>query len=270
MAILRAVVDDSQGGRGAPGRVPTAPADPPVARDPPLPRRLLPLALLLCGGTLVFAFGWDDYLSLDALRRHRDTLLEWRDAHPFVTVIAFALIYVVSVALSLPGAVWMSIIAGFLFGAVGGSVIVVCAATTGATLIFLAARHAYVDILRRKAGGAIARMRCGFRENAFCYLLFLRLVPAFPFWLVNLVPAFLGVRLDTFVLGTLVGVIPGSIVYSLVGSGVDTVIDAGGKPDLGLIFTPPILIPLLGLAVLSLLPVVWRTLQSRRKQRAAD
>lgn len=228
--------------------------------------RLLPISVMLLLGTLVFVFGWQDYLSFDALKEHRQWLLHWRDTAPIISVVVFSVVYVAVVALSLPGAVWMSIIAGFLFGPVVGSIYVVIAATGGAVLLFLAARYACAERLRRRACGAIARMEAGFRENALNYLLFLRLVPIFPFWLVNLVPAFLGVPLRTFVLGTLIGIIPGSIVYCTVGSGVGAVLDAGGEPDLELILSPPILLPLVGLALLSLVPVLWKVRQRRRAE----
>lgn len=221
---------------------------------------------MLVAGTLFFVFGWQDYLSLDALRAHRQLLLHWRDSEPIVSVVVFAAVYIAVVALSLPGAVWMTIVAGFLFGPVVGSLYVVVAATGGAVILFLAARYACGNWLRRRAGCTIARMEAGFRENALSYLLFLRLVPIFPFWLVNLVPAFLGVPLRSFVLGTLIGIIPGSVVYCMVGSGVGAVIDAGGEPDLCLIFSPPVLLPLLGLALISLTPVIWKHWRRRQAE----
>lgn len=226
---------------------------------------MLPLAAMIVVGTTAFAFGWQDYLSFEALRDHREILLAWRDAHPIEAVAAFMAIYVIVVALSLPGAVWMTVVAGFLFGPTIGTIYVVGAATIGATILFLAARYAFADFFRARAGGTIERMESGFRRNALNYLLVLRLVPIFPFWLVNLVPAFLGVSLRTFILGTLIGIIPGSIVYCLVGSGVAKVIDAGGEPDLDLILSPPILAPLLGLAMLALIPVFCRHRQRRSR-----
>jgi uncharacterized membrane protein YdjX (TVP38/TMEM64 family) len=138
----------------------------------------------------------------------------------------------------------------------------VIAATCGATVVFLIARTALGDSLRQKAGPAMRRMEAGFRENALNYLLFLRLIPVFPFWLVNLVPAFLGVPLATYVLATLVGIIPGSLVYASVGNGLGTVFEAGGRPDLGIIFEPEIILPILGLAVLAILPVAYKKIRA--------
>jgi uncharacterized membrane protein YdjX (TVP38/TMEM64 family) len=155
----------------------------------------------------------------------------------------------------------MTIGGGFLFGAASAAVYVVAAATLGASAIFLVARYALGDVLRGKAGPAMRRMEDGFRENALSYLLVLRLVPLFPFWLVNLVPAFLGVPLRTFVIGTFVGIIPGSVVYCLVGNGLGAVFDSGDTPNLGIIFEPEILAPIIGLAVLSVVPVVYKRLK---------
>ena len=225
------------------------------------PWRLLPLAVVAGGFVAFFAFGWNEYLSFETLREHRQALLAWRQDHYAVAALSFVAIYVLVVAFSLPGAVWMTIGGGFVFGAASAAVYVVAAATIGAAAIFLAARYALGDMLRAKAGPAMRRMEAGFRENALSYLLVLRLVPLFPFWLVNLVPAFLGVPLRTFVIGTFVGIIPGSVVYCLVGNGLGAVFDSGETPDLGIIFEPEILAPIIGLAVLSVVPVVYKRLR---------
>ena len=144
-----------------------------------------------------------------------------------------------------------------------GLLYVVVGATIGATLLFLAAKTALGDALRARAGGFVKKMEDGFRKNAFNYLLFLRLVPAFPFWLVNLVPAFLGVTLRTYVVATFIGIIPGAIVYTSVGNGLGAVFDAGESPDFGIIFRPEILLPIVGLAVLALVPVLYQKLTSK-------
>ncbi|MGZ8995703.1 MAG: TVP38/TMEM64 family protein [Rhodospirillales bacterium] len=227
------------------------------------PWRLVPIAVIAAGFAAFFAFDLDRFLSLEALKHNREGLVDWRSGHEALAAIAFVAAYALVVAFSLPGAVWMTIAAGFLFGAFAATIYVVIAATVGATAIFLAARYAFGDLLRAKAGSAIRKMEAGFRENALSYLLFLRLVPIFPFWLVNLVPAFLGVPLATFVIGTFFGIIPGSIVYTLVGNGLGAVLEAGGTPELGLIFAPEILAPIVGLALLSLLPVAYKSLRRR-------
>ncbi len=225
--------------------------------------RLWPLALITAGFVAFFATGLDRYLGFEALALHRQALMDWTHDNYFLSVIAFIGAYYVAVMFSLPGAVWMTLAGGFVFGTGQATLYVVLGATLGATAIFLAARHALGDMLRAKAGGAIARMENGFRENALSYLLVLRLVPLFPFWLVNLVPAFLGVPLRTYVFGTFVGIIPGTFVYASVGNGLGAVFEAGGT-DMGIIFTPEILTPIIGLAVLSLIPVGYRKIKARR------
>jgi uncharacterized membrane protein YdjX (TVP38/TMEM64 family) len=145
-----------------------------------------------------------------------------------------------------------------------GAIVAVIGATAGATVVFLIAKTALGDTLRAKAGPRIRRMEEGFREDALNYLLFLRLIPLFPFWLVNIVPAFLGVRLGVYLVGTFLGIIPGGIVYASVGNGLGAVFDAGGTPDLGIIFRPEILLPIMGLALLALLPVGYRKYKARQ------
>jgi uncharacterized membrane protein YdjX (TVP38/TMEM64 family) len=135
------------------------------------------------------------------------------------------------------------------------------AATFGATLLFVIARTSLGELFRQRSEGALARLKDGFAKGAFNYLLFLRLVPLFPFWLVNLVAAFLDVPLRTFVLGTAIGIIPGAAVYANVGSGLGSVLDRGQAPDLRIILSPPILVPILALAVLSLVPIAYRRLR---------
>lgn len=229
-------------------------------------RRLAPLAVIAVAIVLFFALGFDQYLSFDALKENRHALLEWRDQNQIAAVLIFIIGYAIAVALSLPGAIWLTIGGGFLFGTILGSLYAVVAASIGATLVFLAARYALRDYLRSKAGPAVRRMEGGFRENALSYLLFLRLIPIFPFWLVNLVPAFLGVPLHTYVIGTFLGIIPGSFVYASVGNGLGAVIDAGERPDLSIIFDPAILLPIIGLAFLALLPIAYKWIKKSPAQ----
>jgi len=227
-------------------------------------RRLLPLLLLAAATALVFATGLHRYLSLEVLSEHYMQLRAWAAAHPVIAPLAFGLVYAAGVAVSVPGATVMTLAAGLMFGLVLGTLVVVVAATLGASLVFLIAKTALGEPLRRRAQGWIARMEEGFREDALNYLLVLRLVPLFPFWLVNLVPAFLGVRLVTYVVATFVGILPGSAVYVSVGNGVGEILEAGERPDLGLIFSPQILGPLVGLGALALLPVVYKRWRRHR------
>jgi uncharacterized membrane protein YdjX (TVP38/TMEM64 family) len=245
--------------------VPTEDADQAPQRAPRFSVwRVVPVTLMLIGAIAFFALDLDRYLSFEEFSRRRDALLWWRDGHQALAVLIFMSLYVLAVAFSVPGAIWLTIIGGFLFGVVAGTAYAVVAATLGACAVFLAARYLVGDVLRAKAGPAIRKMEAGFREHALSYLLVLRLIPIVPFWLVNLVPALVGVPLRTFFVGTALGIIPGSLVYTSVGSGFGMVIDQGGTPDLGIIFEPEILTPILGLALLALSPVLYRRLKQRR------
>ena len=224
--------------------------------------RLWSLAIIVAGACIFFNLGWDRYLTFDALRENRETLLHWTSDNRVLAITLFIIVYVAVVAFSLPGAIWMTLGGGFLFGTALSIAVVVFAATLGAVAIFLIARYALADYFRVKMGSAGDRIEAGFRENALSYLLFLRLIPLFPFWLVNLVPAFVGVSLRTYAIGTFVGIIPGSAVFCSVGNGLGVVFDAGGTPDLGIIFQPKILGPIFALAIMSLLPVIYRRIRS--------
>lgn len=221
-------------------------------------KRLLPLLVIAAGIALFFGFGLDRYLSFEALSEHRKELLEVTRLHPVGAAAGYVVLYALVAAFSIPGAVWLTLAGGFVFGVVAGSCYTVVGATLGACGIFLAARYALSDFFHERAGPALRRMEAGFRTNAASYLLFLRLVPIFPFWLVNLAPAFFGIGLGTYALWTFLGIIPGTVVYVSLGAGIGDYIDRGEKPDLGIIFEPQYLLPILGLAALALMPVVLK------------
>ncbi len=237
-------------------------------------RRILPLALLAVGLIAFLAFGLDDYVSFDKLQKHREVLLEYVAAHGVLAVILYLVFYVAVIAFSLPGGAFMTITGGFLFGVWAGAVYAVLAATVGAMALYLAARFALGDLLRAKAGPAVRKMEAGFRENALSYLLALRLIPLFPFWLVNLVPALLGVPFRVYLIGTFVGIIPGCFIFASVGNGLGTVFAAGRTPVIIIIFAHEILIPIIGLALLALAPVAYKKYFPKRfarlKSNAAD
>ena len=226
-------------------------------------RRFLPLAILVIGLGVVLAFDLHRFLSFSALQEHREELQRLVTDYGIIAGLAFLAVYATVVAFSVPGGAILTITGGFLFGTWLGSLYVLFGATIGATAVFLAARTALGDMLRQKAGSAIKRMEAGFQENALNYMLVLRLVPLFPFWLVNLVPAFLGVPLRIYVIGTFFGIIPGTVVYASVGNGLGAIFAAGQTPDLGIIFKPEILGPILGLAVLAVIPVLYKRLKQR-------
>ena len=229
-----------------------------------LVKRLAPLAVMAAAIGAFFALGLDQYVTFDALREHRALLTGFVAQQTLLAVALFIVVYATATALSLPGGAVLTVTGGFLFGSLGGTIWVVIAATLGATGIFLVAKTALGDTLRAKAGPALKKMEDGFRENALSYLLVLRLVPLFPFFVVNLVPAFLGVNLRTYMIGTFIGIIPGSFVFASVGAGLGSIFDAGQDFTLTGVLTSEIVTALVGLAALSLLPVVYKKVKARR------
>ncbi|MBI3708774.1 MAG: TVP38/TMEM64 family protein [Proteobacteria bacterium] len=230
-----------------------------------LMKRLLPVAVLVAGVAAFFLLGLDKYVTFDALRENRAWLKTAVANNGALAVLAYMAIYAGAVALSLPGGAILTLAGGFLFGVVFGTIYVVIAATIGATLLFIIARTALGDVLRAKAGPFIRKMEAGFQENAMSYMLVLRLVPAFPFWVVNLVPALLGVKMSIFVIATAIGIIPGTFVFATFGAGLGGIFDAGGEVSLKAILTPQIVSGLIGLAVLALIPVVIKRFKRRAR-----
>lgn len=227
-------------------------------------RRFLPLILLIAGLGLFFAFGLHHRVSLDLLREHRRAVEAWVGARPVLSALVFVLVYAVIVACSIPIALPMTLTGGFLFGPWEGAALAVCGATIGATGIFLAAKTALADFFRARLGERMRKMEDGFRANAFSYLLALRLMPVFPFALVNLAAGLLGMPLVSYVAATFLGIIPATLIYASVGNGLGALFETGAKPDLSIVLRPEIMLPLLGLAVLALLPVIWRAVRPER------
>ena len=201
---------------------------------------------------LLRATGVTEQLSLATLATHREALAAFVSANLALAAAAYVAFYVVAVAFSLPGAVFITLAGGFLFGAAGGTALTVLGATAGATLVFLFARRIFGADALDRMGPAARRLAEGIRRNAGSYLLVLRLVPLFPFFLVNLVPAFVGVRLRTYVATTAIGILPGTAVFSLAGAGLGDVLAMGGAFDVRGVLTPEIIAALVGLALLSL------------------
>lgn len=244
-------------------------------------RRLVPLiAIVVLAAAAYLMFGRGT-ISLAALVRYRAEIDALVMDHRVLAVLAYMVLYVLTVALSLPGATFLTVAGGFLFGPAIGASAAVIGATLGATVIFLVARTALGEPLLKRAGPRANQLAQGFREDAFSYLLFLRLVPAFPFFLVNLVPAFAGVRLSTFVGATALGIIPGGIVYAFTGTGLDSVIAAqkeaydacvaAARADCRLTFnpqdvlTPELIGALVALGLLALVPVAVKRLRARSR-----
>lgn len=221
-------------------------------------KRLGPLVLILAMLAAGFAFGLQHQLSWTALAAHRAALRTWVEAAPLATAAAYVAVYALAVAVSFPGAVWITVAGGFLFGTALGAALAVSGSTVGAVLLVLTARSALGPLRARRVGSLIERMRPGLERDGFSYVLALRLIPVMPFWLTNLAAALAGVRLSHFAAATLIGTIPATTVFASVGAGVGEVLGTGRTPDISVILSAPILLPLLGLALLSLLPVAWR------------
>jgi uncharacterized membrane protein YdjX (TVP38/TMEM64 family) len=231
--------------------------------------RYAPIAVIALGAAAVFLTGAHRYLSLDALRENYAALRTYVASDFWRALLVYAFAYFAVTALSLPGAGIMSLLGGLLFGALAGTIAVVAAATLGATAIFLAARTAFGEFFRKRAAGFVSRMEEGFSDNAFSYMLLLRLIPAFPFFIVNIAPAFTRIKTRDYALATLIGIIPGAFAYVSAGNGLGTVIEAGGEIELsGLLTKPEILTPIVALSLLALLPLAYRLIKRRGSKSA--
>ena len=229
-------------------------------------KRLVPLLILGSGIAVIYGLELHTYLSFEQLRLHRSELMTYVATMPIKAVLLFIVVYAVATALSLPGGIVLTLAGGFLFGIWEGSVAVVIGATLGATILFAVARSTVGDVLRTKAGPWLEKMETGFKENAFSYMLTLRLIPGFPFFVVNLVPAFLGVPLRTYVIATFVGIIPGTVVFASIGAGLGSIFDSMQEFSLKGALTPQVLTALVGLGLLSLIPVVWKRVKASRSR----
>jgi uncharacterized membrane protein YdjX (TVP38/TMEM64 family) len=237
-------------------------------------RKWWPLGGLILISVLVVALGWHRHVSIETLVRHYNSIHAFVLANPAASLAAYVATYVVVVMLSLPGALAMTLTGGILFGGALGGVAAIVGATAGATLVFLLARSAFGESLARRAGPFVGKLAAGFRANAFHYLLFLRLVPVFPFFVVNLVPALAGVPLATFVAATAIGIVPGGFAFAFAGAGLDSVIRTQAAAykacldaargnchldfDIKAAVTPELLLGLAALGAIALLPVILR------------
>jgi len=247
-------------------------------------KRLWPLLVLIAATAFVFAMGWHRYLTIEALAENRDALRAYIGANMLQSLAIFIAVYAAAVALSLPGGAVLTLAGGLLFGWLLGGIASIFGATIGASIVFLIARSAFGDLLAARAGPFLSRFREGFQEDAFSYLLFLRLVPIFPFWLVNLAPSLLGVSFGTYVATTFLGIIPGTFAFALAGNGLDSVIEAqqalhqsclakmgaGGQEscpyalDPGALLTPELIAGLVALGLVALIPVAVKWFRRTR------
>lgn len=230
---------------------------------------LAPLAILLGGLGLGYAFGWHELLSLHYLGDSREMLKRFVAMHPLLAPAGFIAIYTVAVAFSFPAASILTIFAGFLFGWLTGGLCTVVAATAGATALFLAARSAFGGFLKERAGPAAAKLASGFEKDAFSYLLVLRIAPFIPFFVVNIAPALFNVRLKTFVAATVIGILPGTFAYAWLGQGVDSVLvaaaQAGRDASVSDLVTPEITVAFIALALVAALATIVRKVWAPRE-----
>jgi uncharacterized membrane protein YdjX (TVP38/TMEM64 family) len=239
-----------------------------------LRRRLLrfaPLAVVVMVLVGVLVSGVWRHLSLEDLEARRNVLKGVVRAHPIGSVLFYAAAYCVVVALSIPGALIMTLSGGFLFGTWIGGAAAVLGVTFGAVIMFLAAHTAIGDAIRKRAaaGGLIHKVEAGVRRHAFSYLLFLRLMPAAPIWLVNIAAAFVRVPLWIYATSTLIGIAPSTFIYASIGASLDRVFAAGATPDLRAVFHPRVFVALFALALLALAPAAYQGWR-RRRARVAE
>jgi uncharacterized membrane protein YdjX (TVP38/TMEM64 family) len=215
------------------------------------------LAAFLVGPLAFLWLGGGEWLSLESFQAHREQLLGFTQSHFWPFLIGWGLLYAATVALSLPGGALLSLATGFLFGRWLGTALILVAATAGATAVFALARYLFADAARQQLekNPAAARLLAGFGRDATSYLLFLRLVPAFPFWLVNLAPAFAPVRFSTYLWTTVVGILPGSFVFANLGRSLGDIRSLHG------LVSADVLVSLGLLGVLSLLPIGLRRIR---------
>ncbi len=228
--------------------------------------KFAPLLILAVGLAAAYAFGLTDYLSLSYLGEQQESLRAFVLANGVTASLIFMLLYIAAVALSLPAASVLTIFGGFLFGWLHGGVMVVAAATIGATILFLAARSGFGGFLRDRLGSKAAAFAEGFRKDAFGYLLVLRLAPVFPFFLVNIAPALFNVKTRDYVLATALGIIPGTFAFAWLGEGVGSVLAAakasGQNPSISELVTPQITIAFAAIAIVAAIPLVLKRFKS--------
>lgn len=233
----------------------------------PLWQRLAPLAVLVAGLAAFFALGGPQYLDAEQAQTLLRQMDGWVQANLWLAVLAYIVFYALAVSISVPGALWFTIGSGFLFGAIIGTGVAVLGATIGATIIFLAARYAFADWVRAKFPGYVEKLQDGFSRDAFTYIVILRLIPALPFFGINIATALLNVPVRAYFFGTLVGVIPGAYVYATVGATLKRAADSG-IPSFSALLTPELIGAMVAFAVLAILPLIYRRMTANKGEAA--
>ena len=232
-------------------------------------KKCIPFSILLSVFFIFWMLSFNNFISLEWLAENRTELTNWISANDFLAYVIYVLFYFLIVSCSIPGGTVMTIAGGFLFGPILGASLSVVGATAGAVVAFLAVRIAFEPLSKKHlTTSVICKMRKGFKNHALGYMLFLRLIPVFPFFMVNLIPALLGVRLMIFTFSTFLGIIPGTLIYSYLGSGLKTIVTDWKNIDQNIIFTPLFLFPLLGLGLLALAPIMYEKWKGFQKFKA--
>ncbi len=227
-------------------------------------KQFIPIGIILVFMGIIYLLATLDIIDLEIIKKQHAIIRELVLKHKILSPILFILAYIVIIALSMPIGSFVTMLGGYLFSPILGTLYVVIGATIGASIIFLAARHALSSFFRKKAGGFIEKLQKGFQENSISYLLFLRLVPLFPFWALNISLAFLNVSLLNYVLTCFIGIIPGTFVYASAGSGLGEILAMGGKVNLAAIFNWKLRITLIGIAALVLIPVIYKKIRKKK------
>ncbi len=227
--------------------------------------KIILLTLFICLFSAYFIFDLNDILNFENFLKVHQQLKATVSQNIALYAVIYILIYWVVVGLSIPGASAMSIIGGYLFGFVIGISCILIGATLGACTIFLLARTTLGEFLHERASGWVSKLEKGFQKNAFFYLLFLRFIPLFPFWLTNIVAASLNMRLKPFAIATFLGIIPGVTVYVSLGRGLDHLLEEGHEINLALIFEPKFFVPILALGVIALIPITYKKIKKKFK-----
>lgn len=229
--------------------------------------RWLPLGLLVLCMFLFFYFQLYHYLNFKSIREHRQLYVEWTHENYLLAVCGFLLLYCLIIAISIPGAIVFTFASGFLFGTWWGTLYVLIGETIGCTFTFLAVKISLGEWVERKAGKWVKKMESEFRKNAFNYIMTLRLIPILPFWLVNIAAALVKVRLLTFVSSTFLGIIPLTVIYVSLGHSLGIIFDNQDAPNLEILLQPHIFLPLVGLSIFAMLPVLYQYVKKQKKNK---
>jgi uncharacterized membrane protein YdjX (TVP38/TMEM64 family) len=227
--------------------------------------RFAPVGFILLALGGAYALGLHKYLSFETLRAQRETLTAFVTANPLAAAAIYIAIYGAFTMAMIPGALWITIAGGFLFGLAGGSALTVVGATLGATALFLAARTAFGAGLRKRVGPFLSKLEAGFAENPLSYMFTLRFLPVVPFPVANIAPALLGAKVGDYLIATVFGIIPGVVAYTWIGSGLGAAFDAGNEPEIGA-FAKQLLPAFFALAAVSLLPIAIKRLGAQKKK----